>query len=152
LISSLNSFPFFKQLDYKDCGPTCLKIIAKCHSQTEALFYVKNTLEHGWSRNVLVHQIESGLYQREGKAISNFAQTLPTVQSDLAKQTLKDPYVLDFLALTESHNEHELEQSLIKHITQFLLELGAGFAYVGKQVHVPVGNEDCQLRLAFLSS
>ncbi|MBL0710518.1 MAG: DUF1016 family protein [Colwellia sp.] len=126
-----------------------LKIIAKCKNQTEALFYVTNTLEHGWSRNVLVHQIESGLFKREGKAITNFEQTLPAVQSDLALQTLKDPYVFDFLALTQNHNERELEQGLVKHITQFLLELGAGFAYVGKQVPIAVSDKDFYLDLLF---
>jgi predicted nuclease of restriction endonuclease-like (RecB) superfamily len=98
---------------------------------------------------VLVHQIESGLYQREGKAISNFEQTLPPLQSDLAQQTLKDPYVFDFLTLTKNFNERELEQGLIQHITQFLLELGAGFAYVGKQVHLAVGEKDFYLDLLF---
>lgn len=126
-----------------------LQIIAKCENQSEALFYLQNTLEHGWSRAVLIHQIESGLYQRQGKAISNFGQTLPAIQSDLAKQTLKDPYVFDFLALTESHNERELEQGLIKHITQFLLELGAGFAYIGQQVPINVGDKDFYLDLLF---
>lgn len=125
------------------------QIINKCKSPKEALFYVKNTLQYGWSRNVLVHQIESGLYQREGKAISNFEQTLPAVQSDLAQQTLKDPYIFDFLALTNDHNERELEQALVTHITDFLVELGAGFAYVGKQVHLEVGDQDFYLDLLF---
>ena len=126
-----------------------LKIIAKCQSQQEALYYVENTLQHGWSRNVLVHQIESGLWQREGKANSNFAQTLPAPQSDLAQQTLKDPYLFDFLSLTKDYNERELEQGLVAHITEFLLELGEGFAYVGKQVHLEVGEEDFYLDLLF---
>ena len=110
-----------------------LKIIAKCQSIAEAVYYVKNTLDNGWSRSVLTHQIESGLWQREGKAISNFNETLPTPQSDLAQQALKDPYVFDFLTLSKQHSERELEQGLIEHITHFLLELGAGFAYMGKQ-------------------
>lgn len=126
-----------------------LVIVSKCQSTAEALYYVQNTQQQGWSRNVLVHQIESGLYQREGKAISNFEQTLPPLQSDLAQQTLKDPYVFDFLTLTKNFNERELEQGLIQHITQFLLELGAGFAYVGKQVHLAVGEKDFYLDLLF---
>ncbi|HNC86012.1 MAG TPA: PDDEXK nuclease domain-containing protein, partial [Agitococcus sp.] len=126
-----------------------LVIVSKCQSTSEALYYVQNTQQQGWSRNVLVHQIESGLYQREGKAISNFEQTLPPLQSDLAQQTLKDPYVFDFLTLTKNFNERELEQGLIQHITQFLLELGAGFAYVGKQVHLAVGEKDFYLDLLF---
>lgn len=98
-----------------------LAIIAKCKNLDEAIYYVQNTVIHGWSRSVLTHQIESGLWQREGKAISNFSQALPAPQSDLAHQTLKDPYVFDFLTLTKDHNERELEQGLIVHITQFLL-------------------------------
>jgi predicted nuclease of restriction endonuclease-like (RecB) superfamily len=126
-----------------------LKIISKCSSQTEALFYVASTTKHGWSRSILVHQIESGLWQREGKAINNFEKTLPAVQSDLAQQTLKDPYLFDFLSLTKDYNERELEQGLVKHITQFLLELGSGFAYVGKQVALQVGERDFYLDLLF---
>ncbi len=126
-----------------------LVIISKCKNPSEALFYVQNTLKHGWSRSVLVHQIESGLYQRDGQAITNFEQTLPPIQSDLAKQSLKDPYVFDFLTLTADYNERELEQSLVKHITQFLLELGAGFAYLGKQVPISVGQRDFYLDLLF---
>ena len=126
-----------------------LKIISKCTGQDEALFYVKNTITHGWSRNVLVHQIESCLYQREGKAVTNFEKTLPKAQSDLALQTLKDPYLFDFLTLTKDHNERELEQALVSHITDFLVELGAGFAYVGKQVHLDVGDQDFYLDLLF---
>lgn len=99
-----------------------LVIVNKCPNRAEALFYVKNTLKHGWSRNVLIHQIESGLYQREGKAITNFEQTLPPIQSDLALQSLKDPYVFDFLSLTNDYNERELEHALTQHITQFLLD------------------------------
>jgi predicted nuclease of restriction endonuclease-like (RecB) superfamily len=118
-----------------------LKIIAQSKSIAEATFYVENTSKYGWSRSVLTHQIQSGLFNREGKAITNFASTLPPLQSDLAQQTLKDPYVFDFLALTEQYNERELEQGLIDHVTQFLLELGAGFAYVGKQYPLQVGED-----------
>ncbi len=116
-----------------------IAIIAKCKTITEALFYVENTQIHNWSRAVLTHQIETGLWQREGKAITNFKTTLPAPQSDLAQQTLKDPYVFDFLTLTKEHNERDLELGLVKHITSFLLELGAGFAYIGRQVQLTVG-------------
>ena len=126
-----------------------LAIISKCKSHEEALYYVINTQKHGWSRSVLVHQIESGLWQREGKTLSNFTQTLPSPQSDLAQQTLKDPYVFDFLNLTKDYTEHELEQGLVKHITNFLLELGSGFAYIGKQVPLQVGQRDFYLDLLF---
>lgn len=126
-----------------------LAIIAKCKRVDEALYYVRNTLAHGWSRSVLTHQIESGLWQREGKAVSNFAEVLAAPQSDLATQTLKDPYVFDFLTLTKNHNERELEAGLIEHITHFLLELGAGFAYIGRQVPLQVGARDFFLDLLF---
>lgn len=126
-----------------------LQIVSKSHSVEEALYYVQNTLEHGWSRNVLVHQIESGLWQREGKAITNFASTLPAVQSDLAQQTIKDPYLFDFLTLREKHSEKELEHGLVEHITHFLLELGAGFAYMGKQFPLKVGEREFFIDLLF---
>jgi len=126
-----------------------LAIMAKCKQHNEALYYVQATLAHGWSRSVLVHQIESGLWQREGKAITNFAQTLPAPQSDLATQLIKDPYKFDFLSLSKEHNERELELGLIEHITQFLLELGAGFAYIGRQVPLQVGERDFFLDLLF---
>jgi predicted nuclease of restriction endonuclease-like (RecB) superfamily len=116
-----------------------IAIIAKCKSVEEALFYVENTKFHNWSRAVLTHQIENDLWEREGKAITNFSTTLPTPQSDLAKQTLKDPYIFDFLTLSKEHNERDLELGLVKHITCFLLELGAGFAYIGRQVQIQVG-------------
>lgn len=124
-------------------------ILNKCKDPQEALYYVQSSQTHGWSRSVLIHQIESQLWQRDGQALSNFSQTLPPAQSDLAQQSLKDPYVFDFLALTESMQERELEQALVKHITEFLLELGAGFAYVGKQVHLSVGDQDFYLDLLF---
>ncbi len=124
-------------------------IISKCSSHSEALYYVQQTQAHGWSRAVLTHQIESGLWQREGKALSNFAKTLPPPQSDLAAQVLKDPYVFDFLSLTPEHNERELERALIEHITQFLLELGAGFAYMGRQVPIQVGEREFFLDMLF---
>ena len=124
-------------------------ILSKCDTQDEAHFYVQNTLTYGWSRNVLTHQIENRLWQREGKIISNFQVTLPQAQSDLAKQSLKDPYIFDFLSLTKEHTERELENALTQHITQFLLELGAGFAYIGRQVPLQVGERDFFIDLLF---
>jgi len=126
-----------------------LAILAKCKNPQEALYYVGQTLAHNWSRSVLVHQIEGGLYQREGNAITNFSTTLPTPQSDLARQTLKDPYIFDFLSLSQEHNERDLEKGLLAHITQFLLELGSGFAYVGKQLPLQVGAREFFLDLLF---
>lgn len=126
-----------------------LAIIAKCKQHDEAQYYVQNTLTHGWSRSVLVHQIESGLWQRDGKAITNFAQTLPAPQSDLAMQMLKDPYKFDFFSLSKEYTERELESGLIEHITLFLLELGAGFAYLGRQVPLQVGEREFFIDLLF---
>ena len=126
-----------------------LAIVRMCPNPSQALFYVQQTQAHGWSRAVLTHQIESGLWQRQGQAISNFAQTLPALQSDLAAQLLKDPYVFDFLSLTPEHTERELEAALTEHMTQFLLELGAGFAYMGRQVPVQVGEREFFIDLLF---
>ena len=124
-------------------------IVSKCPDPIQALFYVQQTQQHGWSRAVLTHQIESGLWQRQGQALHNFARALPAPQSDLAAQVLKDPYVFDFLSLTPEHTERELEAALAEHITQFLLELGAGFAYMGRQVPLQVGEREFFLDLLF---
>ena len=126
-----------------------IAIIAKCKTIEEALYYVQNTVAHGWSRSVLVHQIENRLFQREGRSVNNFSLTLPTPQSELARQTIKDPYVFDFLDLTKEFNERELERSLLHHMKQFLLELGAGFAFVGSQVPLAVGEKEYFLDLLF---
>ena len=126
-----------------------LAVIAKCKQLDEALYYVQATLAHGWSRSVLVHQIESGRWQREGRAVTNFVETLPVPHSDLAAQTLKDPYLFDFLSLTKEHTERELELGLTQHISQFLLELGAGFAYLGRQVPLQVGEREFFIDLLF---
>jgi predicted nuclease of restriction endonuclease-like (RecB) superfamily len=126
-----------------------LQIITKSKNIDEALFYISQTAEHGWSRNVLMHQIESSLYKRKGVAVTNFHTTLPKHQSDLAKELLKDPYKFDFLSLGEEYLERDLENALIEHITKFLLELGAGFSYVGRQYHLEVGGEDFYIDLLF---
>ncbi|MDP0589948.1 MAG: PDDEXK nuclease domain-containing protein [Candidatus Endonucleobacter bathymodioli] len=126
-----------------------LVIISKCKTIEEALFYVSHTIEFGWSRSILSLQIQSELYHREGKALNNFATRLPKVDSDLANQLLKDPYNFEFLTLTKDFKERELENGLVKHITEFLLELGAGFAYIGKQVEINVGNQDFYIDLLF---
>jgi predicted nuclease of restriction endonuclease-like (RecB) superfamily len=115
----------------------------------EREWYITKTIEHGWSRNVLVHQIESGLYQRQGKAATNFALTLPPLQSDLARDMLKDPYNFDFLMLTDEAQERDIERALIAHVRDFLIELGVGFAFVGSQYHLEVAGEDFYLDLLF---
>lgn len=125
------------------------RIVYKCKDVNEALFYVQKTIDNGWSRNVLIHQIESGLYGRQGKATTNFQVKLPNLQSDLAEQTLKDPYNFDFLSLREEYDEKELEDALVNQITQFLLELGTGFSYLGRQVHIRVGESDFYMDLLF---
>lgn len=124
-------------------------MIQKLDSPADALFYVRKTIENNWSRAVLAHQIESGLHLREGQAISNFAATLPAPQSDLAQQLLRDPYQFDFLTLTERHTERELETGLVEHLARFLLELGAGFAYVGRQYRMEVDGEEFFIDLLF---
>lgn len=125
------------------------RIMYKCKSVREAIFYIEKTIENGWSRTILEHQIDSKLYERLGSAISNFDSRLPKVQSELAKQTIKDPYNFDFLTLRDKYDERELEDALVKQITSFLLELGTGFSYIGRQVHLKVGDSDFYIDLLF---
>ncbi len=113
------------------------------------LWYAKAAKENGWSRAVLVHQIETDLYVRKGKAVSNFQKALPALTSDLARETLKDPFAFEFLTLAEDHAEAELERGLVAHIQKFLLELGVGFTFVGSQYHINVGGDDFYLDLLF---
>ncbi len=126
-----------------------VRILDYVHHPVERHWYIRQTTQYGWSRNVLVHQIESGLYHRQGKALTNFDRTLPPPQSDLAQQTLKDPYVFDFLSLGPKAHERGLERALLHHIRDFLLELGVGFAFIGSQYHLEVGGEDFYLDLIF---
>lgn len=126
-----------------------LQIITKCNDTKEALFYITQTTQHNWSRSVLVHQIESNLYKRKGKALTNFAYTLPKPQSDLANELLKNPYHFDFLQLADKVTEKDLETALIDQLVKFLLELGAGFAYVNRQQLIVVDGEDFFIDLLF---
>ena len=125
------------------------RIINKCKTIDEAIYYVNKTIDNGWSRNVLEHQIESGLYVREGKSITNFEKRLPALQSDLARQTLKDPYNFDFLTIREGYDERELQKELVDKISDFLLELGEGFAYIGKEYHLNINGDDFYIDLLF---
>jgi predicted nuclease of restriction endonuclease-like (RecB) superfamily len=126
-----------------------VEIFTKCKSTHEALFYVQKTIKNGWNRAVLMNFIETDLYNRQGKAITNFDRLLPDVQSDLAKEVLKDPYNFDLMGLTENYKEKELEDALVANITKFLLELGQGFAYVGRQYPIKVGNKERNIDLLF---
>ena len=140
--NDIHSFPFIPWGHHK-------MIIDKCDSVKEAIFYINKTTENNWSRSVLEYQIETNLYERQGKAITNFSATLPKAQSDLANELLKDPYNFDFLQLSEKVRETDLEKSLVAHISQFLLELGKGFAYMGRQYLLKIGNKEYRTDLLF---
>jgi len=124
-------------------------IITKIKNIEEAIFYIQKTKENNWSRDVLSLQIKSNLFQRQGSAITNFSNTLPEPFSDLAQQTLKDPYVFDFLQLSEGYKEKDIENQLVNHIKKFLLELGKGFAFVGQQYHIVIAEKDYYIDLLF---
>jgi predicted nuclease of restriction endonuclease-like (RecB) superfamily len=124
-------------------------VLDKLDDRAAREWYLAKAIEHGWSRNVLVMQIETEAHARGGRATTNFDARLPSPQSDLARETLKDPYRLDFIGLGPEARERDLEGALVSHISRFLLELGAGFAFVGRQVHLEVGGEDFYLDLLF---
>ena len=124
-------------------------IINKLKDAKEALFYLQQTIENNWSRSILVLQIEQDLYRRQGKATTNFQKTLPEKQALLAEQILKDPYNFGFLTLESKVQELDLERQLTKHITKFLLELGKGFAFIGRQYPLQVGDKDYRMDLLF---
>jgi predicted nuclease of restriction endonuclease-like (RecB) superfamily len=126
-----------------------LALLDKLSGSETRRWYAAKAIEHGWSRNVLVMQIESHLLERSGSAVTNFPATLPAPQSDLAIESLKDPYRFDFLGLGEQAQEREIESALVQHVTDFLLELGAGFAFVGRQVLLDVGGEEFFIDLLF---
>ena len=119
-----------------------LALLDKLTSPESRRWYAAKAIEHNWSRNILVMQIETGLLERNGTAVTNFDVRLPRPQSDLARESLKDPYRFDFLGLTDEAQEREIEHALVKHVTEFLLELGAGFVFVGRQVLLDVGGGD----------
>ncbi len=124
-------------------------LLEKLKEAAERQWYARAAIEHGWSRNVLVYQIDGGLHRRQGKALTNFQRVLAAPQSDLAQGTLKDPYLFNFLSLSAEAHERDLECALLAHVRKFLLELGAGFALVGSQYHLEVGGEDFYLDLLF---
>lgn len=124
-------------------------ILGKCATVKEAIFYIQQTIQNNWSRSVLEIQLQIKLYNRLGKAQNNFELTLPKPQSDLARETLKDPYKFDFLTLESNIQELELEKNLTENITKFLLELGKGFAFVGRQYPLQIGNKERKIDLLF---
>lgn len=128
-------------------------LIDKCKGDHQkAFFYVRKTIENNWSRAVMQNQVSVSLYEREGKAITNFAQTLPETQSDLAQAITKDPYNFDFLTMQEKFTEKELKDALLSDVSKFLLELGTGFAYMGKEVRLIVGEKEKFIDLLFYNT
>jgi predicted nuclease of restriction endonuclease-like (RecB) superfamily len=124
-------------------------LVTRVKDLEERVWYIHKTIENGWSRDILELQIQTNLYARQGGAMTNFSKTMPAPQSDLAQQTLKDPYNLSFLTLTETIQERELEDAIVSHIQSFLLELGIGFAFVGRQHRIEVGGEEFLIDLLF---
>lgn len=125
------------------------ELIAKIKDRSIRQWYMRAAIENGWSRNILVMQIETAAHRRQGNATSNFTLRLPAPDSDLVQQTLKDPYLFDFLTLAAGFHERELETGLIAHLEKFLLELGQGFAFVGRQYHLDIGDQDFYIDLLF---
>jgi predicted nuclease of restriction endonuclease-like (RecB) superfamily len=126
-----------------------IALMQKVDSLEQRIWYSQQVIENGWSRNMLLMWIESDLYSRQGRAVTNFKETLPKLQSDLALQLMKDPYNFSFLTLDKDYREKELEKGLVDHIQRFLLELGHGFAFVGRQVNLIVDGKDYFLELLF---
>jgi predicted nuclease of restriction endonuclease-like (RecB) superfamily len=124
-------------------------LLDKLETREERDWYLSKAVLHNWSRNILVMQIETRLLERTGTAVTNFDTSLPKPQSDLARESLKDPYRFDFLGITDEAQEREIENALVKHVTEFLLELGAGFAFVGRQVLLDVGGDEFFIDLLF---
>ena len=124
-------------------------LIAKLKDYEQRLWYAQKAIEHGWSRSMLEHWIKSDLYRRDGKAITNFQKRLPVPDSDIAQQSFKDPYLFDFLTLKDNHREHDLEQGLMDNVEKLLLEMGKGFALIGRQYHLEVDGDDYYIDLLF---
>ena len=143
LLKEICSIPWFHQQ----------RIIDKCKGDAKkALFFVRKVIENSWGRDVLLNFLGTDLYERQAKALTNFSKTLPAPQSDLAQQTTKDPYVFNFLAMTEEYNERELEDALVANVTKFLVELGTGFAYMGRQYRLQVGEKEIFIDLLFYNT
>lgn len=126
-----------------------LHLLHKIKSQEAREWYIRQAIEHGWSRDVLALHTSQSDYERKGKAVTNFSRTLPAPQSDLARDILKDPYIFDFLGLTDDTRERQIENALLQHLREFLIELGNGFAFVGNQYRLDIGDEDYYIDLLF---
>ncbi len=130
-----------------------IQIIGKCKGDADkAVFYVKETIQNSWSRAVLLNCIDAGLYESKGKAVSNFSLRLPQPQSDLAQAVTKDPYCFDFLTISEKYTERDLETALVDNITKFLMELGSGFSYMGRQYRMVIDDEEYYIDLLFYNT
>ena len=145
----LESSPNLQQLAAKIPWGHNILLMEKVKDLPIRLWYMQQTIEQGWSRDTLAAMIKGKVHDRQGQAVSNFSTRLPAPQSELARQLLKDPYVFDFLTLEEPFHERELETGLIRHLEKFLLELGSGFAFVGRQYHLAVSDRDFYLDLLF---
>ena len=130
-------------------GHHCILIDRYENDPDKALFYVHKTIENGWSRAMLLNFLDTNLYERSGKAVHNFETALPSTDSDLAKEMLKDPYNFDFLTLSENYREKDLQKALEQHVAHFLIELGTGFAFVGRQFRLEVGGDEFFCDLLF---
>lgn len=129
------------------------RIVSKCkENPAKALFFVRKVIENNWGRDMLLNFLSTDLYERQAKAVTNFGKTLPALQSDLAQQATKDPYVFNFLTMTEDYNERELEDALVANVTKFLVELGTGFAYMGRQYRLQVGEKEIFIDLLFYNT
>lgn len=126
-----------------------MTIMYSTSDEAERAFYISESIANGWSRNILSMQIETNLFKRQGNAVTNFKNKLPSPQSDLAQNMLKNPYLFDFLSLGKNAHEREVEKALVHHMEKFILELGAGFAFVGRQYHLEVGDQDFYIDLLF---
>ncbi len=149
---------FAREVDSEFCNSCCkipwghiTYLLDKTKSSSEREWYVRATIENGWSRTVLVHQIESRLYERQALSgtVNNFSRTLPELESELAQQTLKDPFIFDFITALQSRSERDIEEQMVENVTKVLLELGTGFAFMGNQYHLTVGGEDFYIDLLF---
>lgn len=126
-----------------------LLLLTKLKTRDDREWYAAKAIEHGWSRNVMWHHISTQLHLRAGQAVTNFDMRLPVAESELAQQTLKDPYLFDFLGVSDEAHERDIETAMTRHVTKLLMELGEGFAFVGRQVHVEVDGHDFYIDLLF---